>query len=69
MDDRLWTPLELARYFNVKVVTVYAAAADGRLPCIRVWEGHRRALIRFRREDIERLIEDRTFPPKNDDKS
>lgn len=67
MSEKLLTARDIAKELNLKIATVYAAAADGRLPYVRLWEGQRRPLIRFRREDIEKLIEDRTFPPKNDD--
>jgi len=50
---------EVARILKVKTVTVHAAATDGRLPCVRVWQGKRRALLRFRRRDIEALIANR----------
>ena len=38
----------------------YQAAADGRIPCVRLWRGRRKALIRFRRSDIEKLLSDPT---------
>ena len=60
MLEPLLTAHQVARILNVKVVTVYAAAAEGRLPSVRPWEGRRRALVRFRREDIEKLLRDRT---------
>lgn len=60
MSEKLLTARDIAEELNLKIATVYAAAADGRLPCVRLWEGRRRPLIRFRREDIEQLIEDRT---------
>ena len=61
MFGRLLTARQVADLLNVRVATVYAAAAAGRIPCVRLWEGNRRALIRFRREDIERLIRERTI--------
>jgi excisionase family DNA binding protein len=63
----LLTAADVARILKVKTVTVHAAAADGRLPCVRVWQGKRRSLVRFRAEDIERLIRKEAgsaeFPP------
>ena len=59
MAESLLKADEVARLLNVKVSTVYAAAAAGRIPCVRLWEGQRRALIRFRAEDIGRLIDGR----------
>jgi excisionase family DNA binding protein len=58
--DELWDAQRVAARLAVKVATVYAAAADGRIPCVRLWEGHRRGLVRFRREDVEKLIRERT---------
>ena len=60
-ERQLKTAEEVARRLRVKPATVYEVAAKGRIPCVRLWEGNRRALIRFREDDIERLIVDRTF--------
>ena len=60
--DALLTAEEVAPLLRLKPSTIYEAASDGRLPCIRLWEGRRRALVRFRRSDIERLIRDRLQP-------
>ena len=60
MPELLLTAQQVSRRLNIRVATVYAAAYDGRLPCVRLWEGRRRALIRFRAEDIERLIQERS---------
>ena len=63
MDD-VRSPLliaeEVAQLLRLKAATVYEAAASGRIPCVRLWKGRRKSLIRFRREDIERLIRERT---------
>jgi len=61
MQESLLTAHQVASRLNIKVVTVYAAAATGRIPYVRLWAGRRRALVRFRREDIERLIRERTI--------
>jgi len=57
--EPLLTARQVAQILNVQVVTVYAASAAGRIPSVRLWEGRRRALVRFRREDIEALVRDR----------
>ena len=59
-DEDLMTADEVAHRLRVKPATAYEAAADGRIPCVRLWQGRRRALVRFRRSDIEKLIRDRT---------
>ena len=56
----LMTATEVADRLRVKPATVYEAANNGRLPCIRLWRGRRRTLLRFRRDHIERLIKDRS---------
>ncbi len=60
MPDPLLTARQVAALLQVKTSTVYAAVAAGHLPHVRVWEGRRRALVRFRAEDIERVIRERT---------
>lgn len=47
---------EVAALLRIRVSTVYDAAARGDLPSICLWRGTRRSLIRFRRQDIERLL-------------
>lgn len=47
---------EVAALLRIRVSTVYDAAARGDLPAVRLWKGARRALIRFRRQDIEKIL-------------
>jgi excisionase family DNA binding protein len=58
-DDGLLIAEEVSRLLRIKPATVYEAAAKGRIPFVQLWKGKRKALIRFRREDIDRLIADR----------
>lgn len=60
MDDCLLTPNQVVARLSIQTSTVYAAAAQGRIPCVRLWKGKRRSLLRFRRVDIDRLIGERT---------
>jgi len=60
MDAPLLTARQVAQALNIQVVTVYAAAAAGKIPHVRLWAGKRRALIRFKAEDIEGLVRDRS---------
>ncbi len=62
-DSVLLTAEEVAQILRLKAATIYEAAASGRIPSVRLWQGRRKALVRFRREDIERLIRERTSPP------
>ena len=61
--EPLLTASDVARILNIKTVTVHAAAADGRIPCVRVWQGKRRGLVRFRRGDIQKLVASGTPAP------
>ena len=56
MFDPLLTPQQVAELLSVRPVTVYAAAADGRLPAVRVWSGKKKSLLRFRRSEIEKVL-------------
>jgi excisionase family DNA binding protein len=56
----LLTAEEVGRLLRLKPATVYEAASDGRIPCVRLWQGRRKALIRFRRDQIQALMQDRS---------
>jgi excisionase family DNA binding protein len=58
-EESLLTADEVASVLRVKRVTVLAAASDGRIPSVKVWKGKKRALVRFRRDVIDRLLCDR----------
>ena len=60
MANQLLTARQVADLLNIKPVTVYAAAANGRIPHVRLWSGRRRSLMRFREQDIQNLIRERT---------
>ena len=59
-SERLLTAEEVAELLSIRVATVYDAASDGRLPVVKLWQGKRRSLVRFRQEDIERLIQEKS---------
>ena len=69
MDARVEGPLltaqEVADLLAVRPSTVYDAVYRGVLPAVRLWEGRRRTLIRFRRADIEEFIRQRTTAARN----
>jgi excisionase family DNA binding protein len=56
VDEDLLTAREVAPLLRIRPVTVYAAAKAGRLPHVVLWRGSRRALIRFRRSEIEAFL-------------
>ena len=60
--SELLTAEEVADLLRVKASTVYDAVTRGRMPAVRLWTGRRRSLLRFRREDIEQFIRDKTIP-------
>jgi len=57
MSEELMTAQQVAALLQIKPVTVYAAAHKGLIPSIPLWRGRRRALLRFRREDVDAFIE------------
>jgi excisionase family DNA binding protein len=65
-DTQLLTVEEVSRLLCIKPATVYEAAAAGRIPCVKLWRGRRKSLVRFRRSDIEEFIRERTLPAKKD---
>lgn len=55
-DLDLMKPAEVASLLKVSRTWVYDAAADGRLPSIRL--GHAEGPLRFVREDVEAWLDD-----------
>lgn len=51
---------EVAKILSVRPSTVYDLAHRGVLRCVRIAQGKRRSLIRFRPSDLERLLKERT---------
>ncbi len=47
----LWTVNELASSLHIKPSTLYAWAAQGKIPCVKI-----HGLVRFRREAIEQWL-------------
>ena len=60
MEEPLWTVEEVAQRLRVRPSTVRAGVKDGHIPAVILWKGKRRSLVRFRPEDIERLVRERT---------
>jgi excisionase family DNA binding protein len=56
MTQQLLTSEEVADLLRLKPQTVRDAAWRGKLPCVRLWSGKKKSLLRFHREDIEALI-------------
>ncbi len=62
MESLLIVP-EVAAILRIKPTTVYALVARDVLPHLRIAQGKRRALIRFRREDVEAFLQRHTVVP------
>ena len=60
VGPELLTVREVAERLRVRPTTIYAAAKRQVIPHVRLWQSRSRALIRFRAEDIEKLIHERT---------
>ncbi len=63
--DPLLRAKDVARILDVRPSTVYDLVHRGVLPYIRIKQGARRSLIRFRATDIENLLRERTVPPRS----
>jgi len=62
-ESPLLTVEEVAKRLRLRPSTIYEAVAANRLPHIQLWRGRRKAVIRFRSEDLESFVRDRTFGP------
>jgi len=63
-NTELLTAAEVSRRLRLKRSTVYQAAADGRIPCVKLWRGKKKTLLRFRATDIEAMVTARSVPAK-----
>lgn len=63
MTSQLINARRVAEILDVRISTVYALCRRGELVHIRLGEGRRRPLIRFRFEDLQALLEQRTIGP------
>jgi len=58
--ESLLTVEEVAQILRIKPSTVYDWVYAGALPAVRPMTGAHRSIVRFRRSDIERFIQDHT---------
>ncbi len=58
--ESLLRAADVARLLNIRPSTVYDLAHRGVLPYVRIVQGRRRSLIRFRPSDLEELLRKRT---------
>ena len=64
VDERLLTSEDVGEILQLKPQTIRDAAWRGRLPCVRLWQGKKKALLRFRSSEIQKFILDRSLAPK-----
>ena len=62
MEEKLLTAEQLADYLQVKPQTIRDAAWRGKLPCVRLWTGRKKTLLRFDRSEIEEFVRERSVP-------
>jgi excisionase family DNA binding protein len=62
MPDQLLTTEEVAAILALRPQTVRDAVRRGDIPCVRLWTGRKKALIRFQRADIEQFLAERAIP-------
>jgi hypothetical protein len=65
-EEPLITAEDVAPILKVKPGTVYDAAWRGLIPCVRLWKGKRKSLLRFRRSEIEQFIRGRSIPARKE---
>ena len=62
MQEQLLTCEQVADLLQLAPQTIRDAAWRGKIPCVRLWAGTRKTLLRFRRSEIEEFIRERTVP-------
>lgn len=68
MIEELLTSEQVAALLQVKPQTIRDAAWRGKLPCVRVWSGKKKTLLRFSRKDIEAFIDSRRSSAEGSDR-
>ena len=63
-DSEILTAKEAGQFLKYQESTVYAKAAQGKLPFIRLWKGKRKSAIRFSRSDLLKHIRQNAVPAK-----
>ena len=58
--EALLVAKDVARILNLRISTVYDLSHRGVIPHVVITKGRRRSLIRYRQQDIERLIRERS---------
>ena len=64
MEEQLLTAEQVAKLLQLRTQTVRDAAWRGKLPCVRLWRGKKKTLLRFRRSEIEAFIREQSVPAR-----
>jgi len=59
MSSDFWDVQRLSAYLNIKSCTLYAWAAQGRIPCLKI-----HGLVRFRKDEIDQWLDSFQERPK-----
>lgn len=59
MSSDFWDVQRLSAYLNIKACTLYAWAAQGRIPCLKI-----HGLVRFQKDEIDQWLEGFRERPK-----
>ena len=62
MEEVLLKADQVAEILSIKPQTVRDAAWRGKLPCVSLWRGKKKRLLRFRRSEIEEFLRERSIP-------
>ena len=62
MDETLLTAEQVAKLLQLRPQTVRDGAWRGKLPCVRLWKGKKKTLLRFRKSEIEEWIRQKSIP-------
>jgi excisionase family DNA binding protein len=67
--DSLLRASDVAPLLSLKSSTIYDLAERGILPHIRIADGRKRPIVRFRRADVEAFLRERTLGPSSSPRS
>ena len=62
--EGLLTAEQVAPILQLKPQTIRDAAWRRKLPCVKLWTGKKKSLLRFKKSQIEQFIKKRTVPAK-----
>lgn len=60
MQEQLLTCEQVADLLQLAPQTIRDAAWRGKIPCVRLWTGRKKTLLRFKRSEIDQFVRDRS---------